>query len=208
MYEQYERSLRFFPFWDRNDTNQITGLINLIEYIFDINPNASEWVEIGSYNGESSSIMLGFKKIKHLHCIDSWTFCANYNQSCVPNKNPDKSADFSYAKNNFYNRLKNKIESKRCIPIQSDSISASNDFLDLSIDVVYVDADHSYESVKSDLNIWYPKIKHGGFICGHDYNIGRDHWPGVTRAVNEFISNNRLKNPILFEDSSYVIQKI
>jgi hypothetical protein len=154
--------------------------------------------------------MLGFQKIKHLHCIDSWiwTFCPNDNESHISNTNPDKVAGCSSAKNNFYNRLKNKIESKRCIPIQLDSISAATNFMDASVDVIYIDADHSYESVKSDLNIWYPKIRDGGFICGHDYQVSGGTWPGVTKAVDEFVSFNSLKDPILFEDFSYVIQKI
>jgi predicted O-methyltransferase YrrM len=44
------------------------------------------------------------------------------------------------------------------------------DFLDESIDLVFIDADHQYESVKKDIASWYPKIKTGGIICGHDYD--------------------------------------
>lgn len=54
---------------------------------------------------------------------------------------------------------------------------------DLSLDIVYIDADHSYEGVKKDLESWFPKVKIGGVIAGHDY-INPAY--GVLQAVNEF----------------------
>ena len=54
-------------------------------------------------------------------------------------------------------------------------------FEDGSLDIVYIDGDHTYEAVVKDLAAWYPKVKKGGIICGDD--IG---WPGVKKAVDEF----------------------
>ena len=42
-------------------------------------------------------------------------------------------------------------------------------FKDESLDFVYIDANHAYDFVKEDLEMWWPKIKKGGYICGHDY---------------------------------------
>jgi hypothetical protein len=39
----------------------------------------------------------------------------------------------------------------------------------LSLDYVYIDADHSYKSVQEDLIAWYPKVKVGGLFAGHDW---------------------------------------
>lgn len=52
------------------------------------------------------------------------------------------------------------------------------------IDFLYVDADHSYEGVKADLEVWYPHVKPGGFVLGDDY--GNTSYPGVKRAWDEF----------------------
>ncbi|MGA9380044.1 MAG: class I SAM-dependent methyltransferase, partial [Phormidium sp.] len=49
-----------------------------------------------------------------------------------------------------------------------------------SLDLVFVDAAHDYDSVKADLLNWYPKIKPGGILLCDDYELG---WPGVMRAV-------------------------
>ncbi|MBA0085864.1 MAG: class I SAM-dependent methyltransferase [Acidobacteria bacterium Pan2503] len=51
-----------------------------------------------------------------------------------------------------------------------------------SVDAVFIDADHEYESVCKDIDAWLPKVKPGGIIAGHDYT---PELPGVIRAVNE-----------------------
>lgn len=68
--------------------------------------------------------------------------------------------------------------------IKKDSVEASEMFQNETIDIIFIDADHSYEAVKKDLEAWYPKVKRNGIIAGHDY-LG-DHWPGVKKAVDEF----------------------
>lgn len=58
---------------------------------------------------------------------------------------------------------------------------------DGSLDMVFLDADHSYEGVHSDIEAWRPKVRKGGWIGGHDY--GNDEpaydFSGVKRAVDE-----------------------
>lgn len=54
---------------------------------------------------------------------------------------------------------------------------------DGSLDLCFIDANHSEESVRSDLAHWEVKVKPGGIIAGHDYN--GTSWPGVRRAVDE-----------------------
>jgi hypothetical protein len=62
---------------------------------------------------------------------------------------------------------------------------------DNKYDIIYIDADHSYQAVKKDLIASYPKIKDKGFIMGHDYEINKkkcffNHNFGTKRAVEEF----------------------
>lgn len=60
-----------------------------------------------------------------------------------------------------------------------------NKFDDNSIDIVFVDGNHSYESVFMDLSLWYLKVKGGGMIAGHDWK-----WDSVNSAVKDFCKNN------------------
>jgi cephalosporin hydroxylase len=52
---------------------------------------------------------------------------------------------------------------------------------------VYIDGNHVYEFVKSDLELFYRKVKTGGYIAGDDYELGRWWKGGVKRAVDEFL---------------------
>jgi hypothetical protein len=40
---------------------------------------------------------------------------------------------------------------------------------DNSLDICFIDADHAYDSVYSDIKLCIPKVKKGGFLCGHDF---------------------------------------
>lgn len=52
------------------------------------------------------------------------------------------------------------------------------------LDFVFIDADHQYKSVISDIKTWYPKVKKGGYVTGHDVNH-----KGVKQALNEFFGD-------------------
>jgi predicted O-methyltransferase YrrM len=59
-----------------------------------------------------------------------------------------------------------------------------SDFEDESLDVVFIDLTHTYEEVKQDITFWLPKVKKGGILSGHDYEIA---WEGVIKAVDEML---------------------
>ena len=67
--------------------------------------------------------------------------------------------------------------------IRKHSVVAAADVTDGSLDFVFIDADHTYPAVVADIAAWWPKVKPGGWIGGHDY--GKPEF-GVTGAVNEF----------------------
>lgn len=57
----------------------------------------------------------------------------------------------------------------KAIMIRAKSEIASTMFNDNSLDFVYIDANHAYDFVVQDIELWYPKVKSGGYLCGHDY---------------------------------------
>jgi hypothetical protein len=69
------------------------------------------------------------------------------------------------------------------------------------LDVVFIDALHDYESVKQDIELWWPLVREGGYLAGHDYN---HKWPGVMRAVAEHFN---LMDVCLGPDSMWWVQK-
>ncbi len=62
-------------------------------------------------------------------------------------------------------------------------------YADASLDFVFIDADHAYESVLKDIKAWLPKVKPGGLIAGHDYS---QDFPGVMLAVAECFAEWRV----------------
>jgi len=61
---------------------------------------------------------------------------------------------------------------------------------DDSLDFVFIDARHDYVSVLEDLGAWFPKLRAGAIIAGHDYVDGmlEEGEFGVKRAVDEFFA--------------------
>jgi hypothetical protein len=74
-------------------------------------------------------------------------------------------------------------------------VAASTLFSDSELDFVYIDGDHSYEFVSTDIKAWWPKVQSGGILAGHDYTPGNSdygHTYGVIQAVTEFAEKHAL----------------
>lgn len=90
---------------------------------------------------------------------------------------------------------------KRVRWLEQESVIASSKFKDNYFDMVFIDADHKYEKIKQDILSWYPKIKKGGIISGHDYTINKF---GVAKAVNELFDE---KNIVLYDAGVWLVKK-
>ena len=104
-------------------------------------------------------------------------------------------------------RFRAEIERGQVVVRRSVSADAAADFTDDSLDWAYIDGDHTYESVKSDLEMYHRTIKPGGFLTGGDY--GEAGWweNGVRRAVDEFAASGRCKGPTVI-GSQFLFTKI
>jgi Methyltransferase domain len=61
-----------------------------------------------------------------------------------------------------------------------------------SLDLAFIDADHSYEMIFADIRAWLPKVKTGGVLCGHDYGSSAGDHVGVKQAVDELIGLDKI----------------
>jgi SAM-dependent methyltransferase len=87
--------------------------------------------------------------------------------------------------------LKTELAKDRRVGIWLPSVKAAKTFADAEFDFVFIDADHTYEAVKADIIAWKPKVKPGGWLCGHDY--GKPYkCGGVKRAVEELLPVHEL----------------
>lgn len=148
-WENIEGSFSFINFYDR----MIRRFNNAV------------FVEIGSFKGQS--IMFLAEKIKELnkniklYTIDIFEYAEQQHNDST-GRNIGVSFYEEYLKN--IEPMKDYINT-----IKGNSHEVHNQFQDESVDFVFIDGDHSYEAVKKDLKLWYPKIKTKGIISGHDY---------------------------------------
>jgi hypothetical protein len=152
--------------------------------------HGARFVEVGGFLGKSAVYMLQsiFRAQKYieLFVVDSWDQ-DDWAQSEYGAPDPPPGPELS--------GLSHWQAFNKCIagidglirPLRETSLSASTHFKDASLDFVFIDADHSYESVKADIDAWLPKVRHGGILAGHDY--GAPLWPGVKQAVDERFPN-------------------
>jgi len=83
--------------------------------------------------------------------------------------------------------------------IRKPSSIAYNMFDDSTIDLIFIDGDHTYDAVKQDCNLWWNKLKTGGIMCWDDY-----YWEGVKKAVDEFCLSNNLVLKSISKNNSYI----
>lgn len=138
--------------------------------------------EIGVDEGINAQRIINISKPEKLYLIDLWGYT---NLRNIPEEKRNRLTQGSKIS---YETVKEKFKNNKNINIiRKLSVEASKQFKDKYFDWVYIDASHDYESVKEDIESWWPKIKFGGFLCGHDY------FNEVEMAVNEFCKNNNLK---------------
>jgi hypothetical protein len=73
--------------------------------------------------------------------------------------------------------------------LKMDSVEAASHVNDDFLDFAFVDGDHSYVGTKRDIKAWLPKVKNGGWICGHDYD-NQNTLGDVKGAVDEIFGND------------------
>ena len=161
--------------------------------------------EIGVYRGEFSSILLDELKPSTLFLIDPWECGHDKNANGQVYTNELEGLPTAYStlsdEQLVLEKFSNHIESGRVIIIKEYSYDAVNSIADQSLDMVYIDASHIYESVKADISDYFPKLKKSGLLCGHDYFTFSNF--GVIRAVDEFLQENKDFEFLILNNANY-----
>ncbi|MEJ2125842.1 MAG: class I SAM-dependent methyltransferase, partial [Alphaproteobacteria bacterium] len=81
-------------------------------------------------------------------------------------------------------RLANVPDSDYCVIKQySTKPEALASAKELSINLLIIDGDHSYEGIKYDFDNYFPLLQPGGYVIFDDYNAKE--WPGVQKFIDE-----------------------
>lgn len=139
--------------------------------------------EIGVLNGNTAHRILAARPLLTHYMIDPWAVplegSSYAKEADVNAQKPALEHEKAYQKT----KKLTAFAGKRAVIMRMTSYQAAPSIEDHSLDFVFIDGDHSYEGVRADIKLWLPKVKHGGWIGGHDYDHPR--LPGVTKAVDE-----------------------
>ncbi len=140
----------------------------------------SNWIEdpqlgaeIGVRKGKFTAYLLKRFKTLTIYAVDPWVEQPEGSETYL-------SWDFDAIYREFLENI--KPYKNRTKILREFSWKAVEYIKDKSLDFVFIDAQHDYESVRDDIELWTPKVKPGGLLSGHDYC---QKFPGVIKAVNE-----------------------
>ncbi len=140
------------------------------------NNSLKKGVEVGVAYGGQSSYLMENTTLDKLIGVDAY---AAYDTYVDPMKKNQKYHDELYK---YVSEKLSKYGDKYQL-VRGFSNQVGEKIPDYQ-DFVYLDGDHGYFGVLSDLKFWWPKVKQGGFLCGDDYGHGS--FPGVKKAITQF----------------------
>eukprot|EP01006_Ploeotia_vitrea_P065912 TRINITY_DN9401_c0_g1_i2.p1 TRINITY_DN9401_c0_g1~~TRINITY_DN9401_c0_g1_i2.p1 ORF type:complete len:314 (+),score=29.95 TRINITY_DN9401_c0_g1_i2:56-997(+) len=185
-------------------------------------------LEIGVQEGKFAESMLSkWKSVQTYYCLDAWEHQENYMD--VANKEQKVQDSYYEATQKRLKKFEPKVQFVRAF-----SNVAVSQFEDESIDLIYVDARHDYTGVTEDITLYWPKLRPGGIIAGHDYvdvaevaepqrqRWGKQDWSinpdgtkrtdgkAVRSAANEFAASKGRQIMVTYEDGywpTWVLRK-
>jgi predicted O-methyltransferase YrrM len=144
--------------------------------------NYQTFVEVGVYNGDNILTLANrFPNVKFIG-IDPY-FDGEYNDR-YEQRNKQYWDD-------KYMKVLNKAKALGNVTIiRKQSLDASLEFEKESVDIVFIDAIHTYKDCKDDINHWLKVVKPNGILSGHDYST---RFFGVIMAVNELLGVDNVR---------------
>lgn len=161
------------------------------ETFIELMPKEGIGCEIGVAKCEFSQNLLAKISPKKLHLIDPWIFQEREDYQADSNNVSNEEGEVRYQ--TALNLFKDQLETGQVEIHREFSYDAVSLFPDKYFDWIYVDAVHSYEGAKKDLEDFLPKLKDDGIMMGHDYAnhiAAQEMGFGVVEAVDDFCMEN------------------
>jgi len=138
--------------------------------------------EVGVEKGLNAAEMVQKMNIDKLYVIDDYLPYSDYLGGLCPQYIQDEVYQI------MFTNLRSHLD--KIVFITKSSLLAATLFCDEFFDFVYIDGNHNYESVKQDMTVWFPKVKKGGILGGHDFDTRNITRQDVAEAVKDFSREN------------------
>lgn len=160
---------------------------------------AKTFVEVGCKEGRTTGFLLANLPNLRALAIDPWAPIANADEDY-------KDWDYTQIECEFWKNVgenKDRVEMVRKTSLEWAAVEQVEfgKMGDAPYDIVFIDAGHDYESCLVDIKAWWPLVREGGYLCGHDY---QHKFPGVMRAVAKSFPLLRVA---VCPDSVWIVQK-
>ena len=110
--------------------------------------------EIGVQRGRHARLMFDNIEGLKLYCIDPWMAYNRIKQEKMEG---------------VFKNCQRRLEGCNVEFMKMTSMEAVSHFDDFSLDFVYIDGLHEFDSVMRDVMHWARKVRPGGIVAGHDY---------------------------------------
>jgi predicted O-methyltransferase YrrM len=141
-------------------------------------PQGFSVVEIGSYLGASTAFLgfAAFQRAGFVHAVDPWT----------------NDAMGAEGERNTWAEFRRNTEPFEHFIVPHKGLSADIQAREgtIACDMLFIDGDHSYAAVVTDLRSWLPSLRPGGVLAMHDIDS-----PDVKRAFDEIVGAQRCAEP-------------
>lgn len=122
--------------------------------------------EVGVLEGANAASILTLLNIERLYLVDPYREYVNMTPDEPHNviRNNEQMTEIKGLAHQHLTRWLDRI-----VWLEDTSESASTGIPDNILDFVYIDGQHTLDITMNDIRRWYPKVKVGGYIGGHDY---------------------------------------
>jgi hypothetical protein len=178
-------------------------------------------IEIGVQRGLfAEAILTTWTRCTRYYLVDAWKQQENYFEGGNVADN---------VQDGLYKETQTRLQrwAEKTTLLRMFSSEAALKIPDDDVDFIYVDARHDYCGVKEDLELYWPKLKQGGIMAGHDYMTAEDvavympeeDWGicadgsrnngSVKAAVNQFAASRHLQIVVTYREAypTWMIRK-
>jgi|SaaInlV_100m_DNA_2_1039680.scaffolds.fasta_scaffold02887_6 predicted O-methyltransferase YrrM len=204
---EYQANKSFYTRLTKNIKKKISGRIChhrvcVLNLLCKLN-KVERYLEIGVHNGTSMSYVVSENSNpKHCIGIDFFGAIGHYKKDKLTKERSRSNIKGNNTSESKIGLIKGNSKSKKVIA------ELCRHFDYESVDLLFIDGDHSYAGVKADFENYSKFVRPGGWIVLDDYMPHKDNWPGICKFVHKDLDFTKFSKVGIFLNTELVLRKI